>query len=270
MDAELWALVAAAPEGPEEEAVARSWLASARTWTDAVRSRVLRPVRDGQAPDASMVLSANGVWVDQLNTRVRPTILGVLRRSFRAVTGGEPPSGFDQSQYVTDYLNTSVNRMSNVPEEVYRRIAAGIAEGVSNGESVPEIAARVDEALTVSGNQTWTNRGTVVARTEVTAANGAGAVSAGAEMQRLERRPMVKTWVATTKPPSSERTRPTHLEADGQTVPIMDTFQVGTSHMQYPGDPTAPAGEVIQCRCTVIIRAADEAPTSTVDRQNRP
>lgn len=217
-----------------------------------------------------MVLSSDGVWVEQLNARVRPTILGVVRRSFRRVTGGEPPAGFDQSQYVTHYLNTAVNRMSNVPNEVYRDIARGIAEGVAAGESIPEIAARVNEALTVSGNQTWTNRATLVARTEVTGANSAGAVSAGAEMQRTERRPMVKTWLATTKPPASERTRPTHLDADGQTVPIMATFLVGTSHMQYPGDPTAPASEVCNCRCTVTIRAADEAPTSTIDRQNRP
>lgn len=263
---ELTAIVAAL-EGPDEEAVGGAWLAAARAWTDRVKAAVVGPVRVGQPPDAVMVLSNNGLWVEQLNTRVRPSILGVLRRSFRRVTGQEPADGFDQATYVTNYLNESVNRMSGTPDEVYRQVAAALAEGIGEGESIPDLAARVNEILTVTGNPTWTNRATVVARTEVTAANSAGALAAGAQRQIDERRPMVKTWVATTRPPSSERTRPTHLEADGQTVPLTDPFTVGGSLMQYPGDPSGPANEVIQCRCTLIISAADEAPTSTVDRQ---
>lgn len=260
------ALVAAL-EGPEEEAVGGAWLAAARTWTDRIKGAVLGPVRAGQPPDAVMVLSNNGLWVEQLNTRVRPSILTVLRAAFRRVAGHEPPDGFDQATYVTDYLNASVNRMSGTPEEVYRQVAAALAEGIERGESIPDLAARVDEILTVTGNPTWNNRATVVARTEVTAANSAGALAAGAQRQIEEGVPMVKTWVATTRPPSSERTRPTHLEADGQTVPLTEAFTVGESRMQYPGDPSGPAAEVCNCRCSLIVSAVGEEPTSTVGRQ---
>jgi uncharacterized protein with gpF-like domain len=220
-----------------------------------------------QAPDPVMVLSDQGLWVEQLNQKVRPTILDVLRGAFRKVSGQEPPDGFDQAQYVTNYLNASVNRMSNTPDQVYRQIAQALATGVSEGESIPELAARVEEILTVTETGTWGNRAATVARTEVTSANGAGALAAGAQRQAEERQPMVKTWVATTRPPSSLRTRPDHLEADGQTVPLTDPFIIGTSPMQYPGDPRGPANEVVNCRCTLIVRGADEAPTSTVDRQ---
>lgn len=260
-------LVAAALEGPDEEAVGGAWLSAARTWTDRIRSRVVGPSRNGLPPDAVMVLSENGLWVQQLNTKVKPTILTVLRRAFASATGSPPPGGFDQSQYVTDYLNASVNRMSGVPDEVYRQIASAIATGIQEGESIPNIAARVDEVLTVTGSDRWNNRAVVVARTEVTGANSAGAIAAGAQRQATERRPMVKTWVATTRPPSSERTRPAHLEADGQTVPLMDAFIVGGERLQYPGDPAGSPGNVISCRCAPIVRAADEAPTLTTARQ---
>lgn len=258
-------------ENDDERAVGRSWLAALTAWMDAVRPRVTAPARQaGLPPEPVMVLSENGRWVEQLNELVRPTLLGVLRRAYDRLSGQQPPGGFDQSQYVTDYLNASVNRMTGIPDEVYRLIAAQIAEGVTEGESIPDIAARVDDVLTVSGSQRWQNRAVVVARTEVTAANSAGALAAGAQLEITEGRRMVKTWVATTRPPSSERTRPSHLEADGQTVALREPFIVGSegARMQYPGDPTGPADEVIQCRCTLIIRAADEGPTSMVDRQN--
>jgi hypothetical protein len=261
---DLWSLVADASEEP----VRAGWLSAARTWSTDVTRKVLQPFRSGQAPDPVMVLSDQGLWMQQLQDKVSPPILAVLRRSFRAVTGGEPPSGFDQSQYVTRYLGVSVNRMSHTPDQVYRQITASIAEGVGKGESIPELAARVEGILTVTETGSWGNRATTVARTEVTAANGAGALAAGADLANTSGKQMVKTWVATTRPPSSLRTRPDHLEADGQTVALHAPFDIGGHHMQYPGDPTGPANEVINCRCTLTVRSADEAPTSTVDRQN--
>ncbi len=250
-------LTAAAFEGDDEEEVGRSWLAAARTWADSVRARVTGPSRQaGQVPSPVLVLSNNGLWVEQLNTRVRPTILGVLRRSYQRLYGGVPPDGFDQTTYVTHYLNASVNRMTNIPDEVYREISASLAEGTAAGETVPELATRVEGILTVAGNETWTNRGVVVARTEVTGAQNAGTLGAAGDRQAREGIPLVKTWVATTRAPSSARTRPAHLKADGQSVPIVEPFDVGGEALQYPGDPRGSAGNVIQCRCTLTVSEA--------------
>lgn len=52
-----------------------------------------------------------------------------------------------------------------------------------------------------------------------------------------------KTWRAIL----DERTRDTHWVADGQTVPIDGEFTVGGVPMAFPGDPRAPAREVINC-----------------------
>jgi hypothetical protein len=46
--------------------------------------------------------------------------------------------------------------------------------------------------------------------------------------------------------------RPSHLAASGQTVPISANFQVGSSTLMYPGDPTAPPHERENCRCVIV------------------
>ena len=48
-----------------------------------------------------------------------------------------------------------------------------------------------------------------------------------------------------------DRVRPTHVEADGQTVPIEEPFHVGGYLLMYPGDRSLGAGEeeIILCRC---------------------
>ena len=57
-----------------------------------------------------------------------------------------------------------------------------------------------------------------------------------------------KTWVSQ----MDERVRDNHVMANGQTVKIMEYFLVGTDLMLYPGDPTASAENVINCRCTIF------------------
>lgn len=101
-----------------------------------------------------------------------------------------------------------------------------------------EATRRIDEVETY-----WQVRATRIARTESTGAFNFGALSALAD-EGVTR----KTWVAT----EDSRTRPTHVAADGQTVPLMQPFRVGTAVLQMPGDPSGPANETINCRCTVI------------------
>ncbi|MAA76681.1 MAG: hypothetical protein CML73_01425 [Rhodobiaceae bacterium] len=56
-----------------------------------------------------------------------------------------------------------------------------------------------------------------------------------------------KEWIAS----FDDRTRSTHSEADGQIVDQNAPFLVGGSQMMFPGDPSAPASEVINCRCSI-------------------
>ncbi|MFX0136108.1 MAG: phage minor head protein [Candidatus Hodarchaeota archaeon] len=57
-----------------------------------------------------------------------------------------------------------------------------------------------------------------------------------------------KSW----NPILDRRTRPTHEAMEGkEPIPLNQAFRVGGTQMMFPGDPTAPAKEVIRCRCIV-------------------
>lgn len=248
-----------------EARIRQSWLAAATSWTESVIGAVMAPFRTtGGAPDASAVLSQNDEWVRQLNERVRPSVLDVIRSGWASLLGRQPPQAFDAARNTQQYLTDSVNRMVNTPDEVYRQVSAIIADGLNEGQSIPQIAARVDEALTVANNPTWANRGTVVARTEATGAVNFGEMTAAFARAAEEGRAYVKRWLAT----DDNRTRHWHDEADNQVVPLGEPFGVGPDAMMYPGDPAGSAANVIQCRCTALYELADEQPTSLIDRQN--
>jgi hypothetical protein len=56
-----------------------------------------------------------------------------------------------------------------------------------------------------------------------------------------------KRWIATPGP----RTRDSHRAANGQKVGLQTSFTVGGVLMRYPGDPLAPAREIVACRCAI-------------------
>ncbi|WP_288955385.1 hypothetical protein [uncultured Polaribacter sp.] len=59
---------------------------------------------------------------------------------------------------------------------------------------------------------------------------------------------MMKEWIAS----FDDRTRSTHAEAGAsEPIPYNDAFMVGGSLLMYPGDPSGPAAEVVNCRCSV-------------------
>jgi len=53
-------------------------------------------------------------------------------------------------------------------------------------------------------------------------------------------------WVATL----DSRVRNSHENAHGQIVAVDTTFEVGGSYLDYPGDPSGPLDEIVNCRCT--------------------
>ncbi|WP_052372767.1 hypothetical protein [Nocardia otitidiscaviarum] len=63
------------------------------------------------------------------------------------------------------------------------------------------------------------------------------------------------------------RTRATHFAADGQRQPLDGEFTMASgATLRWPGDPTAPAAEVCNCRCALMILAVDEELPAEDDR----
>jgi len=56
---------------------------------------------------------------------------------------------------------------------------------------------------------------------------------------------LFKVWQAIT----DDRTRASHLTANGQVRKLNDPFSVGGASLQWPADTGGPLSEIINCRC---------------------
>jgi len=144
-------------------------------------------------------------------------------------------------------LNLAATKVKQITDTTRDQLRKALADGVAAGESIPEIAKRVDQLYL---EQIIPNRSTTIARTEVIGSSSWSAIE-GAKESGLT---LNKIWLAT----EDSRTRPDHADADGQEVGMDEPFIVGGVEMQRPGD--GPADQVINCRCTVYFKRikADE------------
>lgn len=164
-------------------------------------------------------------------------------RSLSAVLGDLP--FLSEPLNTQQYLAQAQNRLVGIGNELWFNARTAIAEGLAAGEEIPKIAARVRDAAGVTEP-----RARVIARTE---SHGARNTVNAASVRRVSAAfgnaaAFQRRWQAA----EDHRTRPTHNEADGQTVALSEPFTVGGASLDFPGDPSGPPGEIINCRCTTI------------------
>ena len=155
-----------------------------------------------------------------------------------------------------------------LPERAYRSAQAVLTQAGERGWSASRTSRELGHALSVrtptattapsqarpphspSGlgteGESWASIGERLARTEATTAHNRAALAGAGAGER-------KRWVSR----HDARTRPTHLAADGQTVPVEQTFLVGGYTLAYPGDPRGPMHETAGCRCVTVLVAAE-------------
>lgn len=124
-----------------------------------------------------------------------------------------------------------------------RKIAGAVAQGIIQGESIPQLAGRI-AADTASINGDAMIR---YARTAMTGAQNAGRFHT---LQRAEAMGIKckKCWLATL----DSRTRDSHRDMDGVKVGINEKFHTPLgSEMLYPGDVAGKPGDIWNCRCTM-------------------
>jgi uncharacterized protein with gpF-like domain len=86
-----------------------------------------------------------------------------------------------------------------------------------------------------------------IVRTEAT--NAANYATEQAAVNLFAGQDLTKKWLSG----YDARVRPAHQEANGQVVPFNSKFSVGGESLQRPGDPNGSAGNVINCRCSMIV-----------------
>lgn len=240
-----------------ERDIRRAFWAELSGWLVETARAVLRG--DGR-PNPDAVWARVPAWREAVDLVIRGEIFKAVGLAFRKLLGSA--YAWDQRQFVVSYLAEVRNRLVRVPEEVFDVIAHEVATGVNLGEGIPKLRDRIDTVLSTTGTARWSNRATVIARTETMGALNAGRHEAfralAEEEPDLE---FERIWLAT----DDSRTRHTHEEADGQRVPLGAPFRVGGFELRFPGDPLGPPQEVIQCRCVSLLVEQGE----TVDLSNR-
>lgn len=151
-------------------------------------------------------------------------------------------------EFAVTYMKTVQNRLSGVGNEVWEDIRNELVDGINEGMSVEQIAARISNVANFEEV-----RARRIARTEVHAAAESGS-HAQMTFMGYDKGTVTKEWVAT----RDARTRLTHSLADGQQVELDEPFTVGGSTLQFPGDPLGAPGEIINCRCTTIFEIDEE------------
>lgn len=119
-----------------------------------------------------------------------------------------------------------------------RQMNSSILQGILQGESIPQIARRIYPI--VGSNEKSSIR---YARTMTTSAECHGRLDS---YQDLSDKGVIltKVWIAT----PDDRTRPTHIDLDGEEQNIDEEFSNGCL---FPGDGDGPADEVWNCRCSM-------------------
>lgn len=218
------------------------WAALA-SWLVTTSRRVLR----GHVPDPEAVFSMVPAWEQAITDIIVQAVIPVMDHAYQALFG----DGFSwrERPNVVNYLSGVRNRLSGIPNETFDLIGGQVAAGVTLGEGIPEISDRVDAILSTTESARWPNRAVVIARTEALGAlNGSRADSFQAFADETDTE-MERMWLSTV----DSRTRPTHVLADQQRTGVTDPFMVGGFALMFPGDPSGPAQEVIQCRCTTLL-----------------
>lgn len=218
-----------------------------------------RVLRSGAPPDLDAIWARVPAWREAVDLILSGEVFKALALAFEKLLGRG--YAWDSRPAMARYLAEVRNRLVRVPDEVYDLVAAEVTRGANLGETIPELTARVDNVLSTSASERWPNRATVIARTETIGALNASRDDAFTVVTEEFGVPMEKLWLAT----DDSRTRPTHDLADGQRVPVGQPFIVGGFSLTFPGDPTGPPQEVIQCRCTMLL----VEPGEFVDLSNR-
>lgn len=199
--------------------------------------------REGAEPDPLEIASLFDLsaWDDVLDSELREVLEELMETAYGVGgvrvgigVGTYAPSPFAE-EVLAEVLGKAKGMNATTQSEVGRLVAGGLKEGLS----AADIAARLSERFTEW--QAW--RAPLVAQTAGTALFEAGQQDTFREAGVGEHR-----WLSQ----RDGKVRPSHAQGtgvDGEERPLGEPFSNGC---RFPGDPEAPAREVVGCRCTTI------------------
>lgn len=159
---------------------------------------------------------------------------------------------FDTAADATDDSHAESRRLQARINQLEKRLEQ---PGITQQEAA-ELRAerrRLYPAMYASRRR-WQWKAQRIARTETSGALNGGSYWGALANAEIFGERLYKQWLST----DDERTRPTHVAAEGQIRRIAVPFVVGGAPLRHPSDPLGLPHETIQCRCTALYLDADE------------
>jgi HK97 family phage portal protein len=216
--------------------------------------QMVREVTDTALPPNASQVFDRTFWIEETSTLVEGLYEQVVHVAGTAQVGSVGGDFKLTDSWVRTLIRQRVQKLSpQVTGTTYDGITKALADGVAQGEGIPELAARIRTLF----EMTYKSRAETVARTEVISAyNGAthGAARGNHLVGGLE-------WIATL----DSRTRPSHAALDGTIIGKGEAFHIDGATIMYPGDPNVtgvpdPGSYTINCRCTCAAVLVEDMP----------
>lgn len=147
--------------------------------------------------------------------------------------------------------------INNTTNEVLKtQLREILSDSIDEGDSVKETVSKLLNACDGVYDNMSGYRANMIARTETGSTVNAGSY-ATYKTEGIEK----KEWIAV----QDDRTRDDsdeydHLDADGEIVGVDEPFTKTGEDLDYPGDPSGDAGNIINCRCTIapVVSTGEE------------
>lgn len=189
-------------------------------------------------------------WAQKLDRDVRVALRNVWIEALK-IANGEVTQGAlvttDHPDVIRQLASQRIKLTEGVTSTTTRRVRNAIARVMTKQKPAGSLRQMIKDVLpelTDDLKKTFGSkeaRATAIARTETGAADNGARFTQYAESD-------VETikWAAS----QDEVTRATHAAVHGQEVALGATFDNGLTR---PHDPSAPAGEVVNCRCRTVV-----------------
>ena len=227
-------------------------------------------LRDDSNPSGSGDTLAAGAWVGALATAYSdwadPWVRQVIRRVLEdyGLTDSEIDTLSEDAwtaleRFVESRARAMAEQVAGTQAELTQR---ALEDAVADGLTLTDIEAAITDAFPGGIDDPILRR---IGATETTIANGravhdtafaigdfVGGAENGGQGVSGQAEPRVGLqWLSR----RDDKVRDTHVEADGQIVPLDGIFTVGGAQMRFPGDDSlgAPPSEIVNCRCEAVV-----------------
>jgi hypothetical protein len=235
------------PSDDAERSALNAVSSGLKRWLGIAREAVIAPWRRFRAqPNPDAIQATEPVWQAEV-ARILAALTPALREGWGAAN---LPGDFSiDDPYIQANLALTRNLLVRIPDETHALVVAQIITGTDAAESMEQIAARVQHVLTFTGSEDWPARAKTIAQTEVNRHFNSSLLAHGLLREKQGVVGLRKRW--DTRMDGKERLW--HHQANNQTRPLQQPFQVGGEDLMFPVDPTGRPDNVVNCRCELRL-----------------